>query len=268
VSVAGSPHDHCPGSDTGPIRWLFIALLAALCSEPPAFAQPSSEYFPSFQSAPGFDPASALGALTAAGADRNNAAPAFAGLAERVRVDPLLGQATTRIPIEVPPGRHVTPDLALTYASRSGNGLVGRGWDLRWPRVERSTKFGVPVNPDDPAHLYLPPQSAEFVLVLPSGTIELDHYLGTSGTIHRYGSQAEESFARAEFDTSSNRWFVTEKSGMRWIFGGGIGDGTSRLGPLVLLSSGTFGWGVSEIVDPNGNRIAFQYTPTASTGSA
>jgi hypothetical protein len=105
---------------------------------------------------------------------------AFAGLAERVRVDPLLGQATTRIPIELPPGRRVTPELALTYASGGGNGLVGRGWDLRWPRVERSTQLGVPVDPDDPSHAYLPPDSAEFVLVLPSGTIALDRYLGAA----------------------------------------------------------------------------------------
>jgi hypothetical protein len=157
-----------------------FTLLIALQWHTPVSAQPSSEFFPQFASAPGFDPASALGALSAAGADRDNAAPAFAGLAERVRVDPLLGRATTRIPIELPPGRRVTPELALTYASRSGNGLVGRGWDLRWPRVERNTRFGVPVNPDDPIHWYLPPESAEFVLVLPSGTIELDRHLSGS----------------------------------------------------------------------------------------
>lgn len=45
-------------------------------------------------------------------------------------VDPS-GAATYRIPIEVPPGiAGVKPDLALSYSSRSGNGLVGVGWTV------------------------------------------------------------------------------------------------------------------------------------------
>jgi hypothetical protein len=41
------------------------------------------------------------------------------------------GELTYRIPLDVPPGRAgVEPDLALAYANRTGNGLLGVGWEL------------------------------------------------------------------------------------------------------------------------------------------
>ena len=40
------------------------------------------------------------------------------------------GSATYTIPIDVPPGRAITPALAIRYASSSGNGALGVGWSL------------------------------------------------------------------------------------------------------------------------------------------
>lgn len=41
------------------------------------------------------------------------------------------GAATYHLPIAVPPGRNgMTPSVALTYSSRSGNGIAGVGWGL------------------------------------------------------------------------------------------------------------------------------------------
>ncbi|WP_437805225.1 FG-GAP-like repeat-containing protein [Sorangium sp. So ce1078] len=40
------------------------------------------------------------------------------------------GAFTYTLPLDVPPGLGVTPDLALHYSSRGGNGPVGRGWSV------------------------------------------------------------------------------------------------------------------------------------------
>jgi hypothetical protein len=41
--------------------------------------------------------------------DESNAAPPFLGLTSRVEVDRLFGTASTTVPIELPPGRKLTP---------------------------------------------------------------------------------------------------------------------------------------------------------------
>ncbi|WP_437604628.1 SpvB/TcaC N-terminal domain-containing protein [Sorangium sp. So ce834] len=40
------------------------------------------------------------------------------------------GAYSYTIPLDVPPGLGVTPELALRYSSRGGNGPVGRGWSV------------------------------------------------------------------------------------------------------------------------------------------
>jgi len=66
------------------------------------------------------------------------------GIGGAVHADPFTGMATTSVPIAVPPGRNgIQPNLALTYASSSGNGWVGMGWKLELGAIERQTRFGV-----------------------------------------------------------------------------------------------------------------------------
>src|SRR5512135_2661457 len=104
----------CPLS-RAPIPIAFLLLLFALPH--PTAAQPTSgDFFPLAPSAAAFDPAAALSATTDAATHRDAPAAVFSGLAERVQVDQLLGQATTRVVIQVPAGRKgMTPDVALTY---------------------------------------------------------------------------------------------------------------------------------------------------------
>lgn len=230
-----------------------------------AQAQPTSgDFFPTAPSAVPFDPAAALSITGEAAAERDTPASAFAGLAERVQVDQLLGQATTRVAIEVPPGRKgLTPRLALSYGSRGGNGLVGRGWDLRIPHVRRSTRKGVPVDWSNPS---LPYVNDEFMLTLPSGTVLLDRVLGTSGVNTVYGSNTEEAMLRVWFNQSANTWTVTDTSGIRYDFGAGAAS--TRVGVNVAQANYTFGWGVTKITDPSGNTISYSYAAHAVSGSA
>ena len=67
------------------------------------------------------------------------------GLADEPTVDPFYAQLDYQVPIELPAGfGGLSPALALTYSGALGNGPLGIGWTLAEPRIQRSTRLGVP----------------------------------------------------------------------------------------------------------------------------
>ncbi|WP_153395385.1 SpvB/TcaC N-terminal domain-containing protein [Ornithinicoccus halotolerans] len=54
------------------------------------------------------------------------------------------GAAELGYPLLLPPGRGITPELALTYDSGGDNGWVGLGWDLSVGEIAVDTSFGAP----------------------------------------------------------------------------------------------------------------------------
>lgn len=67
------------------------------------------------------------------------------GVGENISIDPNMGVMRYGVPIEVPRGfPGVTPELRLAYSSGGGSGLVGVGWHLAIPHIERSTFKGLP----------------------------------------------------------------------------------------------------------------------------
>src|SRR3989338_8948228 len=60
------------------------------------------------------------------------------------KVDQSTGALTERIDLEIPPGRNgLTPDIALLYNSQElVDGIVGYGWSLSIPYIERFNKTG------------------------------------------------------------------------------------------------------------------------------
>jgi RHS repeat-associated protein len=67
------------------------------------------------------------------------------GLADEPSIDPFAAQINYQVPIELPGGYgQLAPTLALTYSGALGNGPMGIGWTLSQPRIQRSTRLGVP----------------------------------------------------------------------------------------------------------------------------
>ncbi|HVN85843.1 MAG TPA: SpvB/TcaC N-terminal domain-containing protein, partial [Candidatus Binatia bacterium] len=231
--------------------WARTVALAVLLASAPGWGQslPPDGSVPN-AAAPGFDPAGALGVLNDAAANADpSAAPAFAGLARELTVDPLTGAATTSIPIDVPPGRKgMTPALTLTYSSNSGNGLLGVGWDMPLGYIKRDTRRGVP------SYLLTDPATGTirdtFVLTFRGGTIVLNRILGSGPSTITYGSSIEEAALSVVLNTTTNQWTITDRSGVQYTYGGALTDDATRTGTNVTTTSGTFAWALVSVVDP------------------
>ncbi len=67
------------------------------------------------------------------------------GFGRACEVSPASGLPSLSYPLEVPPGRagHA-PQLALHYHAGGGAGVLGLGWSLDMPAIERSTRAGIP----------------------------------------------------------------------------------------------------------------------------
>ena len=68
----------------------------------------------------------------------------FTTSTEVPKVDGPTGAFTQRIPLDIPPGRNgLQPDVTLDYNSqRTQDGIVGYGWSLSIPYIERLNKTG------------------------------------------------------------------------------------------------------------------------------
>lgn len=67
------------------------------------------------------------------------------GVGDNTRVGGNMGSMSYAVPIDVPAGfPAVTPNLALAYDSSGPSGVMGIGWDLSMPFVERLTNWGLP----------------------------------------------------------------------------------------------------------------------------
>lgn len=68
----------------------------------------------------------------------------FGGAVSEPKVDEPTGAFTQQVPIDIPPGRNgMQPELSLNYNSQNTtDGIVGYGWSLSIPYIERLNKTG------------------------------------------------------------------------------------------------------------------------------
>jgi RHS repeat-associated protein len=66
------------------------------------------------------------------------------GLSDEANVDVFSGQVSYSMPIEVPSAHGSAPTLSISYSGQLGNGPLGVGWTLGLPKIERTTRRGVP----------------------------------------------------------------------------------------------------------------------------
>ncbi len=163
------------------------------------------------------------------------------------KIDEQTGAFTYGYPLEIPQGRNgMQPDLQLQYSSSatSEGSIVGYGWSLSLPTIERLNKNGL-------NELYT---SQTFVSSLAGGELIAD-VVDANG----YGTYlpriATPGFVKFEYLTNGS-WKATDPSGIVYTFGVAS---TARLADPADATK-VFRWYVESIVDPNGNGVVYTYT--------
>ncbi|UQA61432.1 SpvB/TcaC N-terminal domain-containing protein [Polyangium aurulentum] len=182
---------------------------------------------------------------------------AVRGLGEKFNANLAMGTGTFNVPIATTPCRGLTPELALTYDSGTGNGPFGAGWHLSVPSITRKTDKGLPEYTD---HW----DTDSFIL---SGAEDLVPVLGPDGKklittqggrrIQRYQPRVEGAFARVEriTEAGAHYWQVTTKDNIRHIYGK---SKTARVAD-ALYPDRIFTWLLERTEDARGNIIQYEY---------
>src|SRR6266571_1112918 len=167
------------------------------------------------------------------------------------------GAATYRVPIEVPPGRGgMQPDVALTYSSRSGNGIAGVGWSVsgmrsiyRCPRTLAQDGANRPIQHDASDRLCFDGQrlvgsAGRYGITGSEYRTEVDQFarITLKGAI---GISSWDSYFQVEHKSGRISYFLPVASG-------------SSVPPDV--------WYLDSEFDHNGNCIKYNYARYATRG--
>ncbi|MFA5188562.1 MAG: FG-GAP-like repeat-containing protein [Patescibacteria group bacterium] len=162
-----------------------------------------------------------------------------------LETDGSTGALIYTFPLTIPPGRNnLQPDLKLVYNNQNNDNtnIIGYGWSLNIPYIERQPKIGV-------NNLY----DENYFTSSLSG--ELEDISLTDGHHGTYGSKVENGdFLNYEFN-ANNYWVVTDKKGTFYRFG--YNSGARQDDPND--SSHAFKWMLEEVRDTNNNYIKYEY---------
>jgi RHS repeat-associated protein len=161
------------------------------------------------------------------------------GLGTGYEVGPADGLPALSFPLEVPPGRAgLVLELALHYHPGAGVDVLGLGWSLRLPAIERSLRRGVPrYDGGDVWTLKNLGDGEELVLVSP-------------GVLRQ---RIEQGLPVVVTENPDGSMTVRTTDGTRYLFGLTTDARLAQDGDVFRLE-------LSAIADPHGNRIDFTYS--------
>ncbi len=170
------------------------------------------------------------------------------GIGENVELNLNMGAMIHRVPIQVPEGfAGLTPQVTLSYSSSNGSSVVGMGWSLSMPSIERLTVRGLPeYDLDDELSV--------------NGGEELVLITGTDPPVYR--SRFEGSFVRYTWHDAgdgSQGYFTAEHPDGRIGYYGADASGSLVADARVGGEKGTFRYHLVEIVDRYGHRLRYTW---------
>lgn len=158
------------------------------------------------------------------------------------------GEVSYSYPIDLAPGRGVTPQVSLVYSSQGGQSPYGWGWELTVPMIERATRFGVDYGTGTTAH---------YAYRNGHDSHELTYIGLASDGRQEFHEINETSFSRYLFDPSKNTWSILRPDGTRIDAGS---SATFRQGPNTSVASGTAVWLPYRIYDTHTNYAEYVWS--------
>jgi len=173
------------------------------------------------------------------------------GIGDNASVDANMGQMSTSVKIRVPGGyAGVTPELALAYSSGGGGGMLGTGWSMSLPFIERMTSKGLPDYDDDD----------RFVFGGSEQLVRIDEQSDTDVAVYR--ARFEGAFVRYKWHDRGNgdegHWTAESPDGTVTTFGADF-DGTPNESTRVRSPDGIFRYLAKETQDAWGHRMTYSY---------
>ncbi len=162
-------------------------------------------------------------------------------------VDEFSGAATINYPLTLPPGRkNMAPALNLRYHSQSltHNNLLGYGWSLNLPSIQRSPRKGA-------NEQYT---TNEFILTLENSTSTLLPLQLSSGSYGKYGAEVEKNFWNIHHNISDS-WTIKTKDGITHTFGETASSRQDDPGNSQKI----YQWLLTRSEDPHGNTVEYEY---------
>lgn len=176
-----------------------------------------------------------------------------------------MGNANLGYPIFLPPGRNgIQPQLSIGYNSGGGNGWLGLGWSMQIPSIMIETRWGVP--------RYNPTLETETYLLNGQQLTPLAHRdVPIARTPNKqFYPRVEGSFSRVirHGTNPTNYWWeVTDKSGVRYFYGGTPATGLDNSAVLKDDAGNVAHWCLKEIRDLNENFCSYEYLTVTDFGT-
>lgn len=185
----------------------------------------------------------------------------IAGSTATFGADNFTGALTGSVGLVVPPARGHEPVIALEYDAAGGNGPFGLGFSLKLPSI-RLRAQSVPRYDGHDEYV-----SSGRILRRDGGTAQISRRDGgIDYDVARFRAILETDFAIFERWTRTAdgdvHWRIVERNANVTLFGTGP---ESRIADPAD-SRRIYAWLPTEIVDPKGNRIVFEYRPEDDAG--
>ena len=184
------------------------------------------------------------------------------GLGEAFQPSLNTGTGKHALSIKLPPGTagHA-PEISLFYEGGEGNGVIGFGWQMPGPFVQRQTDKGVPRYVDAANEV-----DDDFDGII-DNTEEIDRFIGASSEefvpvtqagVTDYFAENENSFIR--YRRIGDHWEAQTPDGTRMIYG------ESAEARIVdpEVPARVFRWLLEKSIDTHGNEVRFTYASGTS----